>query len=130
MAHVHVIEGSLGRVSFYNATGVAGEHRGWPLGAFVTDEKGVPLTEEFEVKFMHYKKGDRRDAWVGPSPGVTWHLVLSGAQQHLFAPDGVDKPHIKQVIHAGEAFFWDNAVPHKWVTEEDGMQVTVRRLRP
>ncbi|HEY4499258.1 MAG TPA: hypothetical protein VJH94_04335 [Candidatus Paceibacterota bacterium] len=129
MTKVHVENGSLGRISFYSATEIAKEHRGWPLGAFVTDENGLPLTKEFEVKLMHYKADDRRDEWVAPAPGVTFHIVLSGIQRQIFAPNGIDGAHIDRVVRAGEAIFFDNSVPHKWVTEEEGMQISVRRLQ-
>jgi len=129
MARVRVEEGSQGKISFYNATEVSKEHRGWSLGTFVTDESGVPLTDAFEIKLTHYKVGDRRDAWAEPSLGVTIHIVLSGAQRQIFAPNGVDGKLVERVVRAGEANFFDNSVPHKWVTIEDGMQITIRRLR-
>src|SRR3989344_7252402 len=100
MTKVHVENGSLGRISFYSATEIAKEHRGWPLGAFITDENNLPLTEEFEVKLMHYKVGDRRDEWTAPSLGIMFHIVLSGAQRLLFAPNGIEEAPIERVVRA------------------------------
>ncbi|MFA6519728.1 MAG: hypothetical protein WCT41_02810 [Candidatus Paceibacterota bacterium] len=128
MAKVHVERGSLGSFSFYNAIEVAKEHRGWALGTFVTDENNIPLTDAFEVKLVHYKVGDKRDVWTEPSSGVTLHIVLDGVQRHISAPNGIEGKHVDRVIRAGEANFFDNSIPHKWVTEEDGLQITIRCL--
>lgn len=128
MSKISVETGSLGRISFYNATDVAKEHRGWAFGTFVTDEAGAPLTNAFEVKWMQYKVGDKRDVWAEPTTGITFHIVLTGEHRQVFAPNGIGEKPVEHILRSGDACFFDNSIPHKWITEKDGEGITIRRL--
>ncbi|OGC88930.1 hypothetical protein A2419_01035 [Candidatus Adlerbacteria bacterium RIFOXYC1_FULL_48_26] len=130
MAIVPTTQGKLGVVSAYSATAVAAEHRGWPLGQFVTDINGTPLTEAFEVKAGTLKVGEVRDEWSS-GEGDAFMLVLSGACETTFDLEGNDDPaNFHTVVsRAGDALFWNNAVPHKRRTLEETQYVFVRRLK-
>lgn len=129
MSKVSVETGILGRISFYNATDVAKEHKGWVLGTFITDEAGASLTDAFEVKWVHYNVGEGRSEWATPAPGVSVQVVLSGVCRMMFAPNGVDGDILERTMRAGEVCFWENSVPHKGLMEEAGEGITIRRLQ-
>ena len=129
MAVVNATKGKLGKISFYNATAAGAENRQWPLGLFTVDQDGVPLTKEFEIKHSTHPKGDKRDEWSQGPAGVAISIILKGGFRFTVAPNGIDGEIVTNEIGPGEAILWENTVPHKWESLEDGTEViTVRRL--
>jgi hypothetical protein len=129
VAVVPVIQGSCGKTSFYDALGVADEHRGWPLGVFVVDGDGVPLTDAFEISWRRLKAGEERAEWSVGGEGCAITLVIRGSHEFTVAPNGVDGETTTRVLDAGEAIFWENMVPHKWRAVTDNEVITIRRLK-
>jgi hypothetical protein len=126
MPTVHVQRGANGKVSFFDARAVGRENGQWCLSKFVTDQEGVPLTNEFEVKWSIHPKGDKRAEWSQGTVGSGLVIALKGKIRIYFRPDGPDKETFAN-LHPGEAVFWENTVAHRWEVLEDGTEIITCR---
>ena len=125
---VPVLRGTAGMAAFYDANKASKEHRGWAMGAFITDQDGEPLTLDFEVKLCENKAGEERSEWSRGVAGSALTIILSGTYEMIFAPDGEKGEVITKVLTEGMAAFWENSVPHRWRVITDTKLVCIRRL--
>jgi hypothetical protein len=84
-------------------------------------------TNDIEIKWGIYKKGEERDVWASPSDKTAMSILIRGDFTFIFRD--VDNPDLQRKVrlkNEGDYVIWREDVEHTWRMEEDSEIVTLR----
>jgi mannose-6-phosphate isomerase-like protein (cupin superfamily) len=95
-------------------------YRGWLIGHFVDQSKGLRHSDDIELKWAHHPRGEERPDWVTKETRTSVSILVSGKWEMIFQDQSVtlSKP--------GDYVMWGPGTDHKWRALEDTVLLTVR----
>lgn len=94
---------------------------------FDSETFGIRNTENIEVKWGVYGKGDVRPEWAGSSDMTGMSILIRGDSLFTFR-EAKDPEHVREVrlMKEGDYVIWREDVEHSWKMLDDSVFLTIR----
>ena len=109
------------RLSFGNAS-EAMATRGWFVGHFLGDDKGLCHTNDLEIKWGQHKKGEGKDELGVNDMATSVTILVSGVFETEFPEDNIT--HVLE--RPGDYQIYGPGVPHRWRVLKECVVITIR----
>lgn len=123
------------RITTGNACEDGKEFRFWIAGSIEKwcRENGIPFdaqryglrnTEEIELKWGVYNKGEERTVWASSSAMTGMSILIRGGSTFYFRDGGKVKE--VRLRSEGDYVMWKESIEHTWKMDEDSVFLTLR----
>lgn len=108
------------KIEFGNAVTTGKDHRGWFIGKFISDLQSIRKTDDLEIRWSTFQKGEKRPGWVTSNVTHTICILISGRFDIIFPENNykLSKP--------GDYVIWGPRVAHKWHAIENSTVISIR----
>lgn len=94
---------------------------------FDAERYGLRNTEDIEIKWGIYKKGDVRDIWASSSDKTAMSILIRGDFTFIFRKaDNHEERREVRLVNEGDYAIWRENLEHTWRMDEDSEILTLR----
>ncbi|HDH04945.1 MAG TPA: hypothetical protein ENH01_04430 [Nitrospirae bacterium] len=94
---------------------------------FDAERFGLRNTDDIEIKWGIYKKGELRSEWAACSDKTAMSILIRGDFTFIFREvDNHSKRREARLRHEGDYVIWRENIEHTWKMDEDSEIITLR----